>query len=306
MTERNSLMYSDVLGFDNGSRSLAGRDTAINPLRLYPLSGVETTEGDSLTWGALKKYGREWGISQDILYSTVQTGYTYVWNLTTNTFTVTDADGNITTYTNCKDPKDLRVSWGVFTSAQFYIKLLDGTNNAIFLIGTHPTRGGISILNTVGQFMYNNFLEDGDIHAVFDQLASYSAIDSAKTYTSTSEEAFSTKENTIIGAICDPETFIPTILISKADNLQSTNLYPIDVSLTDEQLNSTRTLPERNSHSYQAATYLMIALFAQNLLSSDTDIVYEPWLLWAAYQWYFNTVHTTTNSRQIFDLSPGW
>jgi hypothetical protein len=62
----------------------------------------------------------------------------------------------------------------------------------------------------------------------------------------------------------------------------------------------------RQGVAFREFSYLMIALFAQNKLSASHKVLYEPWMLYQIWQWYFNTISNNANSRKIFDLSPRW
>lgn len=302
MASIDSLMYSDITGICRGSKSLAGRDNPLNPLRLYSLSKTNNLAGGTLTWGVIKSRGILWGADQSLLYAEPQEGYSYHWNLNTSLFSVTDSSGNVTTYP-AKQLKDLRISWGILKSPQFALIYAITTNADVFLQCARLPIIRDDILSSVGTLMSNDYLAEGIQHILFDRLADYKLPDPVGEWINISSYS---SGGDGYNPITEIDNSMRSILLSKAEYLQSTNAYPLDLLQVNAQYDSGKQEREFDAHQYENPTYLMIALFAQNLLSTDSNITYEPWMLWAAFQWYVNTAHSAANSRKIFDLSPRW
>jgi hypothetical protein len=296
MAELTSLMYSDAMGFGSGSDSLKCRKPRLNPLQLYSLSPQTTHSGGNLTWGVLRNYQKAWGGETALIYSAVEPGYSYVWNVNDETFTVTTDTGAVTTHASISTVKALPISWGVFKNSQFSVVYTNFTSDDIFLVATRVIGSRETAMQIVGLLMNNDFLAENDQHAVFDRLSAYGQnggdYDGLGTIV-------------IIDDFFGDET-ISTILLSKAEGLQAGNNYPLDLIAGIENMETERAAQLRKGYLAAEFGFLMIALFAQNLLTANHKVLFEPWMLWSAYQWYFNTVHNTKNARRIFDLSPRW
>jgi hypothetical protein len=296
MAELTSLMYSDAIGFGNGSDSLKGRKPKLNPLQLYSLSPQMTYSGGALTWGILSSYQKAWGVATTLIYSAAEPGYSYVWNVNDATFTVTTDTGAPVTYTGINTVKALPISWGVLKSSQFSVVYTNFTSDDIFLIATRVIGSRETAMQIVGLLMNNDFLAENDQHAVFDRLS---------TYGQNGGEYDGPGTIVIIDDFWGDEA-IRTILLSKAEGLQAGNNYPLDLIAGIKNMETERAAQLRQGYLAAEFSFLMIALFAQNLLTANYKVLFEPWMLWSAYQWYFNTVHNTKNARRIFDLSPRW
>lgn len=300
MAGQGTLIYAGPIGFGSGSKSLRGRATAIDPLQLYTLSPGATIASGVLTWGALRGYQAAWGNGATLRYTGVQPGYSYVWDIDKKTFIVTADTGQVTAYNNMRALTDLGIAWEVLRSDQFTVLFPSCTNSNIFLIASRLVVIRDSAVAEKELLEYNDYLAENSQHIAFNRL-SYRGLD------------FSSVNNPG-GGTYDPEVYTifygdeaaRTILLSKAEKLQITNLYPLDMLGAPEELQADRTEIIHGGHYYDRLSYLMIALFAQNMLSGKAEILYEPWMLYAVFQWYFNTVHNMANNRKIFDLSPRW
>ncbi|WP_312560837.1 hypothetical protein [Anaerospora sp.] len=299
MVERTGITYMNLTGIANGSASLKGRDKKVNPLQLFSLSRLKQAAGSSLTWGRLRSYQKEWGSATEIRYPVAMPGYTYVWNLDTLIFSVTDDNGTVTMYPGVMTLKALGVSWGVLKSSQFTVMNTNVTNSDIFLIGAKTEKERQSYAAGTGQLTYMDYLIEGSQHIAFSRLSRH-------------ETAFSDLENDGGTGTYNPildfigSEIVRTILLSSAGQLQMYNHYPVDLAQGGQAMPAERLEQIRQGVAFRELSYLMIALFAQNKLSASHKVLYEPWMLYQIWQWYFNTVRNTSNSRKIFDLSPRW
>lgn len=308
MAELNSFMSEGLFGLTS-QRSTRGRDKKLYPIQIYNLGTIQSKSQGTLTWQLLADYGITWGEPTTPIYTSPQPNYTYVWNLTSFTFTVNDGAGNITTHQNVKHLNDLRVSWGVFTSNQFFVQFYDETNGDVFLIGDRSKKLLPSIIEEIGEYMYNNYLESGNDYTGFDRLSDY-----IKKLENSSGAIV--EDPTVIDMEVITNEFLSMILIDvmmvlPAFLLQCNNVYPVDLYNTDTGISGKiddgdgkRTI--RQGIFSQSMSLLMIALFAQRLLTADNKIVYEPWMLYSTFMWYVKSVPTSSNNRKIFDLSPRW
>lgn len=290
MADANSLMYAEPIGTTSGSSSLAGRESALNPIRIYYNVKKVTSYGNALTWGYLRSYQKSWGIQKPIQYSVAMPGYTYFWDIEKGVFTVTDTAGGVTEHSGIRTIKDLGISWEILRSVQFRSFNLDDSNGDTFIICKRMDPKRIGQTNHIGEFMHNDYLSGNDQHTLFDRI----------TDAHTLYDLFAM----VTGYFADSAD--RAILLANTNHLQANNLYPLNMINSPINLHSERIRLKKQGIQCIAAHYVMIAIFAQHLLSTDNDIVYEPWMLWAAYQWYVNTVRVATNNRQIFDLSPRW
>lgn len=299
MAERTGITYTNLMGFSNGSASLKGRDKKVNPLQLFSLSRMKKSTGSALTWGRLRSYQKEWGTLTEVRYSVAIPGYTYVWNLDTHTFSVTDDNGTVTMYPGVTTIKALGVSWGVLKSSQFSVLDTNYTNSDIFLIGARAVEARQSYTAVTGQLIYMDYLTEGIQHIEFSRLSRH-------------ETAFSDLENDGETGTYDPvlifigSEIARTILLASTGQLQMYNHYPLNLVEGAAVIPAERLENIRQGIALRELSYLMIALFAQNKLSASHKVLYEPWMLYQIWQWYFNTVRNTSNSRKIFDLSPRW
>jgi hypothetical protein len=294
MSIRDSVIYDDVVGIGKAFPNLAGRRPNTNPIRLYAFPKVKISDPKrNKTWGTIKAFKASWGASVPVIYETVLPGYTYVWNIETSVLTVTNAENNAVTYDRVFNIKQLPVSWAVLKSAQFTIRVKDDpSDNDIFLIGKRVLPLKDSMQHEY-KASHSDYLDENTQHGVFNIL-SYADI-------ANSEER-AVVANTIIKAQYDDRT----ILVSNAGGLQATNEYPDQLINKAQSMDSVRVPIEHGGEQFEYAHFLMIALFSNNLLTTDSKIVIEPWMLWLTFMWYFKPTHNPLLARQIFDLSPRW
>ncbi|AJQ26927.1 hypothetical protein [Pelosinus fermentans] len=288
MADTISFMYSDPTLTTSGSASLKGDTGAADLTRLFYNANQSIITNNNFTWGSLKYSNKTWGETKPLLYT--NPAYDYFWDIEASSFIVTDNTGAVTELSPIHTIKELQVSWGVLTSIQFMkrrIKIED-----LFLKALRDDAKRDSYFESIGNLMYNDYLEDSSQHAIFNRLSDY-------------DTAYASEMNTQMEEL-HGEIMLETILIPDMAGLQVSNRYPLDITEGTLDMHPERSENKKHGTKFNEGHWLMIALFAQQLLSSDSKIIYEPWMLYATFQWYFNTVHVATNNRQIFDLSPRW
>jgi len=289
-----SFMYSDYAGMSSGSPSLSGRSSKINPTRIYTLNKVTVTHNtdNKVIWRYFKSYLRWWGTPvKDMLYPAVIAGYTYVWNAEDSTFTVTNDEGNAVVHTNITKISDFSASWGVITSSQFSVKYLSATDEDIAMVSERFETKRPLYKDLIGSFMNQDYLTNGVQHIQFNRLVSHSE---------NTPEPISLDFNYI------GDSGLRSILLTATEGLQATNNFPTDLLDTEEDLLAAREARVLQCSKIEGMSYLMIAVFAQRLLSASNKVMIEPWMLWDAFRWYYGGTHASSNTRQIFDLSPRW
>ena len=297
MGEYNALMYADLSGVSSGSTSLAGQDKPVFPTRLYALSPTSVTAGTALNWGKLRNLGLPWGPDTALRYSALQDGWSYVWNVNNGTLTVTDAAGTATVYTGIYTLKELGLPWGILRSVQFSLIFQEQDNADVFLIAAKSWVVRQSQQHSFDR-MANDFLYEGIQHILFDRLCGHNMGDDGA--------AGNLDYDLFVIQTIAYYAIEQTVLFSKAQALDFVNVYPLDLLAGAEAVIGANEVVERTGQMAAAWTCLMIALFSRNLLAPGSKIIYEPWMLWAAFMWWTSWETDTASSRRIFDLSPRW
>jgi len=308
MASLNSLMYQSLAAFGRVSSSLSGRSEALNPLRLFLLDKTSTivAQSQTLFWDTFEALGVAWGDSTTLRYAEPETGWTYVWNVSTGVFVVTDAVGVATAYTDVTTISGLGVSWAVLESAQFslMINAVSTTDTTTVLAFPRGLKANRSRAGAKQAYDHNSsaYLAIGTQHAIFNRL-SYSGYSGNSDYTADDGTVEITTNTAFLGDI-----LVFSILLSEAGGLlQATVPRSHYLQGGGSSHEGTRTRADKASLMVSSYSYLMIALFAQSKLSAgESRIVYEPWMLYEIFRWYFNVTRITTVDRRIFDLSPRW
>lgn len=291
----DSFMYEGYMGFSSGSTSLRGRSTApLYPTRIYTLSKVIVTENvdNNIKWWQLRMFLTSWGVPNEPIYVEPQPGYMYLWNTMDKTFTVTDDLGESTVVNNITQMADFRISWQVIKSTQFYIKYLSAIDEEIVMIGERLPSDRAFYKEPSTNIMNQDFLVEGDQHIIFNRLVSRTA--------ETSDETNS------IDFLFSGMEADSSILVPKAYDLEALNSYSIDLVDTMKDICADRQEVIRQANLINNCSFMMIAFFANNLLNAHPKVLFEPWMLWQTWKWFYHSTHTSANSRQIFDLSPRW
>ncbi|HMM22689.1 MAG TPA: hypothetical protein PKA10_18375 [Selenomonadales bacterium] len=291
-----SQMYLPPQGFGTSSRSLAGPAHISFPARLALLGYVRVTltyalTGDQLTWGILEALEVPWGDSDAILYEHCLSGWQYSWDLNSGTFTVTDDSDYATVYPEVNTLSGLGISWGILESRQFSLfKTRDIFIEDSSLVGTRADEPRPSEAAKL-HWMISDYLA-GVQHAVFDFLAGYRAEPLGVCPVSTSFQSDGS------------ESVLSDILLARADELKFINYYPLNLRAGENHLTGDRQLKQWTGLQQTHST-LMIMCFAARLLSAEARVLYEPWMLYAMFQWLFNRPNVVKKDS-IFDLSPWW
>jgi len=290
----DSFMYSDYTGMSSGSRSLTGRGSKINPTRIYSLCIITLLHSidNEVKWKYFRAYLTEWGTPvTDMLYPEVLPGYTYSWNIEDSTFTVTDSEGNAMVHTNIAKISDFSASWGVIHSSQFTVQYLAATDEDIVMAATRDDSNKPFYKEIDSSFMNQDYLTDGEQHIQFNRLVSHSE---------------NTPEEISLHFNYQGESSSRSILLTATEGLQATNNFPADLVNAAEEIAVSRDERVLQCSNIEGMSYVMIAVFAEHLLSASNKVMIEPWMLWDTFRWYYGGTHASSNTRKIFDLSPRW
>ena len=256
--------YMGLTALGKCSANIVGRSTAVNPLRMQLLANSFKEVTCLLTWDVLANLNKTWGECATISYTDINS--TYVWNPTTGVFTITNSAGTVTTLTNIYTIEALEVSWDVLNQLYVVLNILDATSTNVFLIASQET----SVLTPTFESITwgtSEYLAEGTQHAVFSRI-SKSELNTGMAltdYTGT-----------------DPAHSI--LLLQSGGQWAATNNFPLD--LLSQIVGSLSIRSELiRAGTKKDTDYLMIATFAQNLLSSDSNICYEPSML---QEWIYN------------------
>ncbi|EGO65620.1 hypothetical protein [Acetonema longum] len=304
MAELNSLMYLDSPAFSQASSSLAGRGTAVHPIRLKMLTDTKTIGAGNVSWGVLGDLKRPWGDSTAVRYDEPQLNWAYHWNSGTGIFAVTDNTGSVTLHHGVYTLSGLGISWAVIASGQFGITDTNYSNSSAFLIASKVIEGKSSRVETAIPWT-NDYLAEGGRHALFDRLSLIEIILTDVNLSGNNgygDEAGSLERITEYFG----DDTLPDILLSRGAGMQAVNDYSLNLLASDPGNPAVRHIVDLAGQQFAGVGYLMIALFAQRLLSTDSKMLYEPWMLYEIFRWYFSSPHYEANARRIFDLSPNW
>lgn len=291
MSIRDAVMAENLTGVGYYS-SVKGRRPNLNPLQLYSLPRVKTTGGDvPKIWAVVKARKFSWGIGATAIYTAVTPDYKYVWHIDKEIFDVTDGSLAVTTYYGMRSIRDLPVSWEVFKSSQFTIKVSTQSDYDTELVATRLPNSKDSYKHKY-ENSTNPYLDDTSQHAVFNMLSFMCNIIA---------HASSIGSNTITSVLYDR-----TILMAYTGELQANNDFSLQIIGVEETCYANRKPVDRPGMYLDKVHFLLIALFSNSLLQNDSDIVLEPWMLWLAFQWYCKPANNKADSRQIFDISPRW
>lgn len=251
--------YMDVQGFGTVSANIVGRGKPLNPLRMQMLGEKLTETTETMTWDVLARINKSWGDHTTISYTDVNS--TYVWNPTTGVFTITNSAGTVTILTGIYTLEALEVSWDVIPLISVVLQVIDCTNANVFLIGSLSPVTKTSQVESI-TWGTSEYLAVGTQHALFSRISVF-------------DNLLGVLSIAVTGI--NPE-YNPLLLQSGAIWVANNN-YPIDLISQDVNLAADRSEQSRTGSADRAENYLMIAAFAQNLLSSDSAITYEPSML---------------------------
>jgi len=313
------LMYLPPFGFTVANRSLAGRSSPLFPNRLLGLKG-EVREavpyvfrGDQLTWAVIEFLQIVWGDQETLRYASLQPDWKYEWNLNTKAFSVTNEMGQTTIHSDVATLTGLGISWEIFMSTQFWIYFdpNNGPVKEVFLISKRQDLNHYAEKKPFGS-MDIDYLR-GSQHAVFDFLSGANpSADSDDPDDPSGGPGSENPDNdnssgdtdvllvTLLGVAAYPD-----ILLAYTNEINFINYYPIDLYPGEQGKAAERQRIQHQGYA-QTISYLMIHMFASRLLSPlNSKIVYEPWMLWEMFKWFYVRPNAGTRDK-IFDLSPWW
>lgn len=147
---RGGLTYLDFGGTSGGaSKSLSSSppmSILIKPLDQLGMNASVVVHGNELTCDFLGGLKKKYGADSTLKYTSLESGWTYVWQIGTKRLIVKDNLGLITYYPNKDTLSSLGMCWNILQSYQFII-VIDGTNtgSAVFPIGVrNPKRQDVN------------------------------------------------------------------------------------------------------------------------------------------------------------------
>jgi hypothetical protein len=264
-------------------------------------TGEQIFYGNTLTADQAEKINVIWGEGTDLNYTDLIVGYTYVWNLSTGNFVVTDTSANATTYTNIETIADLKISQDIFCSSQFSIIYKANADSNNFIIGTKNTDMRDAIHEEYKYSYVENYLNAAVTVGIYYAIYGKTNI-AALTDVFDLGFIFSDKEKTIILSA-----------MRKSLTASSEFVFNLTGSKTGTKEIFTRSI-EREAFYRATGKMMMIAVFAS--IFNATYPALEPWMIFGVYGTYgkgdsgtFKWVSTDTAieaTARAFDLSPMW
>lgn len=254
--------------------------------------------GDTIKWDEIEALRIEWGDYETLIYDQLKVGWSYVWNLGRETFTVTDDTGVETIYHNITKLSQLGICWDAFESHQFKI-ILDGSfENTAFLLAyiykiNNPNPGDVEIPPETRKAQSIGFswsLVEEYLNRIM-QLAYIRLIETSRQIGQESEKAIS-------GELLDKAA-----ILARITNLDVSAFFPVDLLQQEVNKNASSKNLIRQCEKFILGQYIMISLFAS--INNMSKPVYEPWMLWELYKWIGKSSIVITRDR-AFDLSPWW
>ncbi|MBP2629896.1 MAG: hypothetical protein H6Q70_524 [Firmicutes bacterium] len=243
--------------------------------------------GDTLTFDEMEALNIDWGDNETLVYDSLQTSWSYVWNLGKKTFTVTDGNGAITIKTNVTTISDLGICYDILESHNFAIELTSDLDLPAFFIGSRAMEKKASIMQSIRWSSIEAYL-NSIMHVAFKRLIERD------------ETGLSVEDIFNLGLqINDTER---NVLLAKITSLKAYGQYPMNFLQGDQAIAVTRELI-RQGTMLILGEFLMIQTFAS--INKMTKPVVEPWMLWDLWKWIGRSSVTITRDR-AFDLSPWW
>lgn len=301
---RTAVIYLDGEYITPDSKSLGRAPAPFFSVKMKPLGqlGVDTATriyGDEMTFAQYSELGIVIGeYTGEIQFAEPQTGWSYVWDFSAGTFTVTDASAVSTQYTGRYTWESLAITWAVLQSHNFSVLISASFDKPVFLIGNR--------INT------NRSIERNDF--VWGQFEKY-ILDAMKWFFIRMNVAKDGIDDFGIKDAPAPHDYgnysydgvyndYRTCLIALVIDLAAIGVYDQNMLLNEHNAAATRQVVEKAGNMADIQTTLMIHLFAAITLNGHAPYV-EPWLLWQLFQWQGSGRAVSTRER-IFDLSPLW
>lgn len=285
-------ILGDFKGFSGASASLARPPETFFSTKLKPLGSIGQDEtvivyGDEATPDFTDSIDVVFGDAEPAAWDSLQTGYSYIWNVGNKNLVIKNADGVIVTARKITAWSDLCISAEVLESHQFTY-IIDGsyTPNA-FLLATRQMSMRKSSVMAVCWGEFEKTLTT-IFHVVYTRVEGW-----------LKEEA-GTMEYENMGAIARLQSFIKATI----GDLSQSALFPQNLYLASKNLAGKPIKVNKSVLIASIGKYLMVYTISATLLLGDKDC-YEPWMLWEMFKWLQKSRYVEVEET-IFDLSPNW
>ena len=286
-------------------------------------AGYSRYFGDTLTWEQLSKADLRWGTSTTILFSTLQAGWSYVYNCVEERFTVTDDKGKVVYAINTNLISDFGITWEILTSHQFWIEYTDSASNIWFLIGTKKTKHNPSVDpdNPDKPPIDPDYpdpdnpdpdnpeywkIKFGPIRATYADL--YYTKDlhhTDKRLASRPEYIMWTLDNELEQSI-DNIQAVPTIIRSNVPVRDIRGDFTPQMVIAHDKVKEVNPCKKRKAVlTIEQHMTLLLALVSANLYYRRGNPVIEPWMLWEMWKW-LGQINVPEAVDTIFDIMPNW
>ena len=306
---RDGVFQLNCIGMGGNNHSMGRCPRPYNPVRLMHLGHLALKVpsifyGGSMTWDELGSLKIPWGDEETVIYETVQTGWTYVYDIGLKRFTVTDNTGTATVHNGIETISELCISWDILESPQFSIALTAKFENDAFLIGWKYRKDRIP----PGEEVPSGFVfpdKAADEYTYFfsyvDQYLSKSGV-SSKHYRLLDVSPLDGVLDGVMVSV-DVSGYAREILLAKIQDLSADCNFPENYFEGKNAAVAAKQIVEKQAIIESVGEWLMVAAFASIMNASKP--VFEPWMLWHLWQWLGHGTVIIKRDR-IFDLSPRW
>ncbi len=280
MTMQNRSMENTVRPYFANMMKPLGHFLAQPPITIY---------GDQLNWDMMDSVRVKWANSEILQYPELLPSWSYVWDVGSSKFTVTDDANASTVRLNVHALSDLGICWDILESHQFSLLLSASYDTAPFPTGPKVfSNRAIEISGYIwGQL--EHYLSGGQ-HVKFDMM------------TDSILNGIGNGDQNLVYSYYD---FMRSVLFASVNELNFANKnYPVSIINGKEAIAGSKEQIDRNGQMQQIITLLMIRAFAFKLLNGDYPC-FEPWMIYSIWRW-LGEYRAVELSDRIFDLSPWW
>lgn len=313
------ILGAELLSFNilvpSVSPTLAGLTLPVcNGIRLKPASLIGNTAnqilyGDTTNMGTYGTLDLIMGEPTGTTFTTYTTGYTYIYDIGSETFKITDNNGTVVSIkTNVKSIADLMIDFTVFENHAFEIRLGSAFGTGEFFLNSTLQFSGNS-------FIYMDKMVWGNIDEYYESVLSTIRPNIYKNIGDIDINDIVTQ--IITNYLVEEESMDG---LGKGDaSLSVGATFPFYVGIDDVKnatISPTTVMVNKIEFSSYVIPLLTVSLFPQLFPAIATNElinnrpVYEPWMVWELYKLIYNIVSNNPNPTKsglsVFDLSPMW
>lgn len=299
---RNGAMFIEIAGTTVNNPSLARAPHPFYKVRIKPLGQLgfdadRIKRGNELTCDDIDALRIPWGYTVPAEYTELHDGWSYVWDLGVETLIVTDEMHIANIHPGIKTISDLAITFAVFESEQFVIKLSASAEFDVFLVATKMMESKASSQDIYRWGELDRYLSSS-FHIAFGRMLDWlSEFDSV---TDGGNQLIIIEQ----GELYNGGYQLRSILLATIRALVQSGKYPNNLLTGQQGKVGERQLITHQGLIAEAGQIVLIYLFAGKLLNGSNPI-FEPWMLYKIFQW-FVLGRNIKNRDRIFDLSPWW